>query len=136
MNFSIIPHIGAGDLRFGMSRSDIRKLIPDAPEQFFRGGSEDNDYYSSLGLFVIYDAAESCVALEFTRPARVTLDALDLLALSKKEAVAIFGAESGFEKDSSGYTSYQFGIGAYYEQAKQAETVIAFSKGYYDMPLA
>ena len=136
MDFLIIPHIGAGDLRFGMSRPAIRNLLPDVPERFFRGDSEDNDYYSSLGLFVIYDTTETCVALEFTRSARVALDVLDLLSLSKKEAVARFGAEPNFEKDSSGYTSYHFGIGAYYEQPKQAETVIAFSKGYYDMDLA
>ena len=61
---------------------------------------------------------------------------LSLLKLSKKEAVARFGAEPDFEKDSSGYTSYHNGIGAYYEQPKQAETVIAFAKGYYDMVLA
>ena len=136
MEFSIIPHVGAGDLRFGMSRLAIRELFLEVPERFFRGDAEDNDYYPLQGLFVIYDATELCVALEFTRPAHVVLDELDLLALSKKEAVARFGTEPDFEKDSSGYTSYHDGIGAYYEQPKRAETVIAFSKGYYDMDLA
>ena len=136
MNFSITPHIGVGDLRFGMSRPAIRELFSGVPEQFFRGGEEDTDYYPSAGLFVIYNATEACVALEFTRPAHVVLDELGLLELSKKEAVARFGIEPDFEKDSSGYTSYHHGIGAYYEQPKQAETVIAFSKGYYDMDLA
>lgn len=136
MDFPITSYIGAGDLRFGMSRFAVRELFPEIPEQFFRGDIEDTDYYSSLGLFVIYNAAEQCVALEFARPAYVTLDKLDLLALSKKDAVARFKTEPNFEKDASGYTSHHFGIGAYYEESKQAESVIAFSGGYYDMQSA
>jgi len=119
-----------------MSRPAIRALFSDVPKQFFRADEEDTDYYPLEGLFVIYNATEVCVALEFTRPAHVILDGQDLLKLSKKEAVVRFRAEPGFEKDSSGYTSHHHGIGAYYEQSKQAETVIAFSKGYYDMDLA
>ena len=136
MDFSITPHIGAGDLRFGMSRAAIRALFLETAKQFFRADTEDTDYYSSLGLFVIYDGAEQCVALEFARPAHVSLDELDLLALSKKDAVARFKTEPNFEKDASGYTSHHFGIGAYYEKPKHAESVIAFSKGYYGMQSA
>jgi hypothetical protein len=131
MDFSIIPHIGVGAIQFGMARSVIHTLFDDAPDQFHRGDTEDTDYYLSHGLFVLYDADEVCVALEFTRPAQVFLDGVALLDLSKKEAVARFKADPQFEQDASGYTCYQLGIGAYYERPKQAETVIAFSKGYY-----
>lgn len=133
MDFLLIPHTGAGALHFGLSRSVIRTFFAEVPEQFFRGGTEDTDYYPSQGLFVLYDAAERCVALEFTRPARVFWDDVALLELSRKEAVARFRADPGLEQDASGYTCYQLGIGAYYERPKQAETVIAFSPGYYSL---
>jgi hypothetical protein len=126
MNFLITPHADVGAVQFGMVRSVIHTLFVEAPEQFFRGDTEDTDYYLSHGLFVLYDAAEICVALEFTRPARVLLDGIALLELPKKEAVARFKADPNFEQDASGYTCYQLGIGAYYERPKQAETVIAF----------
>ncbi|ALW85928.1 hypothetical protein AUC43_12970 [Hymenobacter sedentarius] len=131
MTFSITPHIGAGALHFGMSRTAIRAQLAETPERFFRNEIEDTDFYPSLGLFVLYDGTETCVALEFTRPARVLLDGISLLPLSKKKAVALFKADPGLEQDEAGYTCYQLGIGAYYEESQRAETVIAFSPGYY-----
>jgi len=131
MIFSVTPHIGAGALRFGMSRAAIRAQLPETPERFFRGEVEDTDSYPSLGLFVLYNDAETCVALEFTRPARVLLDGTSLLPLSKKKALALFAADPALEQDEAGYTCYQQGIGAYYEDSQRAESVIAFSPGYY-----
>jgi hypothetical protein len=133
MEFIITPHIGTDLLQFGMSRAIIRALFAELPEQFFHAGTEDTDYYPALGLFVLYDAAQVCVALEFTRPARVLLEGVDLLDLSKKEAIARFRATPDFEQDASGYTCYYSGFGAYYEQLKRAESVIAFEPGYYSL---
>jgi hypothetical protein len=132
MTFSITPHIGAGAFRFGMSRAAIRTQVDEVAQPFLRGGVEDTDYYPSLGLFVLYDAAETCEALEFTRPARVLLGGISLLALSKKKALALFAADPALAQDRAGYTCYQQGIGAYYEGSQRAESVIAFPPGYYD----
>jgi len=131
MTFSLTPHLGAGALHFGMSRAAIRAQLAETPERFFRGEVEDTDSYPSQGLFVLYNAAETCVALEFTRPARVLLDGVSLLPLSKKNAVTLFAADPALEQDEAGYTCYQQGIGAYYEESRRAESVIAFSPGYY-----
>lgn len=131
MDFGITPHLGVGSLQFGMHRAAIRALFANTPDQFYRGEVEDTDYYEAVGLFVLYDAAERCVALEMTRPARVLLEERELLELSKKEAVALFQTDAALEQDESGYTCYQYGVGAYYESPKKAETVIAFCKGYY-----
>ena len=84
-----------------------------------------------LGLFVLYDDAQTCVALEFTRPARVLLGNISLLPLSRKKALRLFEADAALEQDEAGYTYYQQGIGAYYEESQRAETVIAFAPGYY-----
>jgi hypothetical protein len=132
MTFSITPHIGAGGFCFGMSRTAIRTQVIEMPQQFLRGGVEDTDYYPSLGLFVLYNDAEMCEALEFTRPARVLLGDISLLALSKKKALALFAADPALEHDKAGYTCYQQGIGAYYEVSQRAESVIAFPPGYYN----
>ena len=131
MIFSLTPHIGAGVLRFGLSREAIRAQLPETPERFFRGGVDDTDSYPSLGLFVLYNESERCVALEFSRPARVLLEGTSLLPLSKKKALALFAADPALEQDEAGYTCYQHGIGAYYEESQRAESVIAFSPGYY-----
>jgi hypothetical protein len=131
MTFSITPHIGAGDFRFGMSRAAIRTQVVETPQPFLQGG-EDTDYYPSLGLFVYYNDAKTCVALEFTRPARVLLGEIALLPLSKKKALALFAADPALEQDKAVYTCYQQGVGAFYEGSQRAKTVIAFSPGYYD----
>jgi len=133
MKFIIIPHIGTDLPQFGMPRAIIRELFAEFPAQFFRAGTEDTDHYPTLGLFVLYDAAQVCVALEFMRPARVFLEGIDLLELSKKEAIALFRATPDFEQDADGYTCYYSGFGAYYEQLKRAESVIAFEPGYYGL---
>jgi hypothetical protein len=132
MTFSITPHLGAGALRFGMSRTAIRTQVVETPQQFLRGGVEDTDYYPSLGLFVLYNDAETCEALEFIRPARVLLGAISLLPLAKKKALALFATDPALEQDKAGYTCYQQGIGAYYEVSQRAESVIAFPPGYYE----
>ncbi|TGE20996.1 hypothetical protein [Hymenobacter metallicola] len=132
MTFIIIPHIGAGGFHFGMSRTAIRTQVNEVPQQFLRGGVEDTDYYPSLGLLVLYNDAETCEALEFTRPARVLLGAVSLLPLSKKKALTLFAADPALEQDEAGYTCYQQGIGAYYEVSQRAESIIAFRPGYYD----
>jgi hypothetical protein len=132
MIFSITPHLGAGTLRFGMSRLAIRAQLAQTPHPFLRADVEDTDFYAELGLFVLYDEAERCVALEFTRPARVLLGDVSLLALSKKKAVALLGADPAFELDTASYTCYEVGIGAYYEVARRAESVIAFAPNYYE----
>ncbi|MGI4820203.1 MAG: hypothetical protein ACRYFV_03225 [Janthinobacterium lividum] len=130
MTFTITPHLGAGALHFGTSRAAIRAQLAETPERFWRG-KEDTDFYPSLGLFVLYNEQETCVALEFTRPARVLVNGVSLLPLSKKKAVALFQADPDLAQDEAGWTCYQQGIGAYYEESQRAESVIAFSPGYY-----
>lgn len=115
-----------------MSRTAIRTQVAEMPQQFLRGGVEDTDYYPSLGLFVLYNDADTCEALAFTRSARVLLGEISLLPLSKKQALALFAADPALEQDKTGYTCYQQGIGAYYEVSQRAESVIAFPPGYYD----
>jgi hypothetical protein len=132
MTFTLTPHLGADILRFGMSRSAIRAQLAETPTQFLRAEVEDTDYYPSVGLFVIYQEGEICVALEFTRPARVLLSGISLLPLSKKKALALFHEDATLTQDDAGWTSYQQGIGAYYEESRRAETIIAFSPGYYE----
>ncbi|KUG06483.1 hypothetical protein [Solirubrum puertoriconensis] len=132
LEFIITPHTSAGPVLFGLTRSDIRALFEYEPEQFLRGGEEDTDFYNPLGLFVIYDTDQKCVAVEFTGPAHVSLNGVQLLELSKKEATAFFNTDQELDRDASGYTSYQYGVGAYYEKHKKPETVIVFARGYYD----
>jgi hypothetical protein len=133
MTFAITPHLGANTLHFGMSRTALRTQLAGTPERFLRGNIEDTDYYPSLGLFILYNDSELCVALEFTRPARVLVNGVSLLPLPKKKAMALFQTDSTLEQDDAGWTSYQQGVGAYYEEAQRAESVIAFSSGYYEL---
>jgi hypothetical protein len=119
-------------LRFGMNRLAIQAQLAETPTRFLRGDSKDTDYYPSLGLFVIYQEAEICTVLEFTRPARVLLNDVSLLSLSKKKALALFQPDSTLTQDDAGWTSYQQGVGAFCEESRQAESIIAFALGYYE----
>ena len=78
---SLIPYSGIGDVRFGMTRREIRSLLG-PPNRTFRRTPEctETDYYAARGFFVEFNT-DVCEALEFTGPDNLYWKGVNLFAL-------------------------------------------------------
>lgn len=134
MKFEIIPYVSAGPAKLGMSRDEIRSLFEEEADSFKKGEDEnETDYFQSIGLFIFYGDDYKCIAIEMKTPAAPSFKDENLLNLDFSQAVRFFADDENLDQDDSGYTSFKYGIGAYYEdiEDEKAETVICFVEGYY-----
>ncbi|MFD1469582.1 hypothetical protein ACFQ48_15245 [Hymenobacter caeli] len=137
MTWEINSYKGAGPILFGTQREAIRRLFAEEPNSFKRGGYELTDYFQATGVFIIYDENDSCVAVEFTKPAIVSWQGKQLFPVPLNELFDyVRERDEELEEDESGFTSYKNGIGCYTEDIEEleepAETIICFRHGYYD----
>lgn len=135
MIYKIIPFISAGPIKLGMAREDVRTIFKDAPKAFFKDPNDkvETDAFEKEGVFVFYDNDYKSIAIEFAYPSVPQFNGVNLLGLSLKEGKIFFQDDKSLDNDNSGYTSYFYGIGAYYERKKSAETIIVFTEKYYEM---
>jgi hypothetical protein len=135
MTMNIVPYISAGPIKLGMSRQEVRVLFDVSPSVFLKDqtSSVETDMFDNLGIFVFYNDEYICIAIEMTAPSLALFKGINLLSLPFKEVKAFFSDDNNLEIDASGYTSYLYGIGAYYERKRAAETVIVFENGYYQL---
>lgn len=142
MTFNYNPYSGVNDLRFDMSRDEIRGALGliHLYKEFHRTKSSNNttDSFYQLGLFVNYNEAERCDSFEFHSNAKVIFIEVNLMNLSYKEFVNfIKSLDEEVVEDESGCTSFILGVGAYAPNKEEnpdekVEGIIVFKKGYYD----
>lgn len=72
---SIMPHVGAGALKFGMSRSDVEQALG-VPQRRFRRSelALEEDQFAILGCTVHYDATGRCTAITYSCDHSVDLE--------------------------------------------------------------
>ena len=139
-DFSINPYVGAGDLRFGMTRDAVRKEVGGAFEVFRRGPEDalDSEVFDGDGIYVYYDPNDLCEAIEFSGPANPTLFSARLIGQPLDGVLAYLKKyDSTVSVDESGATAYAIGVGVYApavtkESGCVVESVIVFRRGYYD----
>lgn len=139
MIWEIVSHIGVGPIRFGQTREVVRQFFKEKPTEFFKGNDPvKTDYFEQEGVFVFYDANDTCEAVEFCKPAIVEWQKKQLLPLPLGELLEYMRNqdESLDEADTvSGFLSYKNGIGGYTEDVEEleepAETIICFRPGIY-----
>ncbi len=140
MNLTIQTGVGVGPIRFGMTRSETRMLLPIAPETFRRTDEDvsDIDEYADLGVYVEFDEQDRCIAVEMFEPADPVLQGMHLL----KTPFATIREwlrknDPNLEKEEGGVYSSLLGVGLAADIPKRdtrsfAESAIAFAAGYYD----
>ena len=135
MIYEIIPFTSAGPIKLGMAREVVCSNFKDVPKAFFKDPNDkvETDAFEEEGVFVFYDNDYKCIAIEFAYPSVPRFKGIDLLALSLKEGKSFFQDDKNLYTNNYEYTSYLYGIGAYYERKKLAETVIMFTENYYEM---
>jgi hypothetical protein len=134
MIFELFPYVGAGPVKFGMSRADIQRILEEKCTVFNRGNSKtETDYVESLGIFIEYNEDYECISLEMAQPAVAWFRGKNLLELTRKQILQLLKDDAKIEQDEAGFTSYLLGIGGYCETSRQkAKSIILFGKGYYD----
>ncbi len=92
---------------------------------------------NSLGVFVYYKTPGEAEAVEFTIPARLMFEGIDLLGLPFDELTSLLQKrDQNLEVEPDGLTSYELCIGAYApsveeEPTAKPESIIVFEKGYF-----
>jgi hypothetical protein len=137
---NIVPYESLDQIRFGMPRDEVRKAVGVSFTEFVRNefSAAPTDNFDTLSLFVNYDSAHRCEAIELAPPAEANFMGKDLLAMSFAEAAKwISTLDAKLHVDEAGLTSYKFGLGLYAPDhqdspEKPSESVIVFRKGYYD----
>ena len=140
MDYEIIPYIAFGDVKLGLYRKEVRRLIGNPSKSFKRNefATSPTDMYESLGIMIDYDDDDRCETIETWDTVDVQLMGKKLLNSSYSDILSWFLAiDESIEEDDTGFTSYKYGIGMYApdkeeEPNKPCKGVIAFKKGYYD----
>lgn len=140
MIFSITPFKNAGVIKFGMHIDQVRATLGLAFESFKRTSTAalPCDYFSGIGVFVYYKPPGIVEAIEFSIPADLELNGINLLKLSYVDLKNLLKLEDeNLDVEYDSLTSHKLGIGAYAPNAADdpylpVESVIIFENGYYD----
>lgn len=141
--YDIVPNIGVGPIKFGMTREEVRAAIGADATPFRRAVINTmeqplQDSFRDLGIFVEYNPLGKCVAVEFGGPAAPSFQGETFLGQPYSRVREWFRTkDSAVEEDDSGLTSLALGIGIYTPNARAnpdrlVEGVIAFKDGYYE----
>ena len=142
MNLEIHSYVGVGPITFGMTRDDVRSILPGPYIMFHRGKPKDafqlpTDFYEALGIFIGYAPDGKCKAIEMASPARPTYAGHQLLGVPPGPVLKLIrDLDPNVATDSAGLTAFALGIALYIPGQKHndldIEGVIAFRRGYYD----
>ena len=142
MEFLIKPYESVGPIKLGMTKEELRSVMPEAPnyDHYFWGPY--TDHFVQMSFFVYYTGEDGvCEAIEFCDPSIAILEGKPINGIPFIEAknwLENFDAELKEER-FVGVTSNKLGVGLYapdyYDDEDPTipvEAVIVFKKGYYD----
>lgn len=131
--WDIIPFIGVGRLRFGLTRSHARSLLGTGVSAFRKGphASTETDGYDALGLHLHYDAKDRLECIEAWGSCPISYKDASLLNTSVQEVLqrlADLGLSSRYDDayflDDGGFVLYA--------PDDVVKAVTVYRKGYYD----
>ena len=134
LKLEIRPFEGLGDLRFGMSRRDVRALLGQEFRSFKKTPLADSltDAYAQYGLHLYYDGQDRLELVEAFRPCVPIFQGVELLGPRKVVPDRLREAGAGGpRRDSDGDFFDDLGF-ALYSPGDMVEGVSVYRKGYYD----
>jgi hypothetical protein len=141
MHTEIFPNRGAGALTFGMSKSDVRRVLGEPNKEFVRSqysACVEWDY-QSLGINVIFDRSGACAGVMFTRPSDPRLDGFSLLGTGAAKAwSAVRRRDAGAKVEDGSLTSTRLGVSVNAPDVEDAPkepaySVLVFRSDYFDL---
>ena len=141
MIFHIIPNVGAGQIRFGMVQSEVRKVVGKQPTPFKKAADSAHitDAFRGEGLHVFYKESGGCEAVEFASPAAPLLDGQELIGLPYRQAERLLRRLDALAtEDENGLSSRLLGVALYApshgkDVNAEVEGVFVFEPGYYEL---
>ncbi|ONI47905.1 hypothetical protein AN644_03470 [Candidatus Epulonipiscium fishelsonii] len=133
MKWYITPLVGANNIKFGMTREEVRKLVNLPYTEFYKGKSTvPTDDYKYFHAF--YDAEDKLEALEFFNDEEDKLEALEFFddEEDKLEALEFFNKVELIYKEINMFSLTQEGILSLFEEIEvdgEYLTDIAYSIG-------
>ena len=113
---SFLPFRGIGNVLFGTSRIDCRRIINSEFETFNRNefSKSTTDYFLALDIFLEFDENDICQAIEVASPNFLALDGRNLFDFDFKELVDYYSPLSKkYEiEEGQGVTFYDLGFAA------------------------
>lgn len=136
MPIEILPFVGIGELRFGMSRESCRAKLEAPYESFSRAGraSPEVDSYDSIGMQLSFDSEGKLEFIELFLPSRPRFLDVDLLAGASYEGVTSELMSRGLHRieDDVGCDFPDAGFGLYAPN-QAIEAVSIYRRGYYGL---
>lgn len=140
--YAVDPGIGAGELRFGMSRQDVYGILGNPswrrePNEFTPMTSEQ---FSPRCCFVDFDPRGRCCAIEFYPDARVTLEGRNIMAMTYDDLVIHLRSKGvSFKERGDGLRADELGIACWAPQISDpdcshapVESLVVYERGYYE----
>jgi hypothetical protein len=141
---TIDAHKGVDSVAFGMTRSEVARVMGHAPLRGRRGQRDESDYdfFEQIGIFVYYDVADACRAIEFTQEAKVSYDGYELFAHPAHEVRTWARTRDESLDGKDGFVSEALGLSMYApsidvpdldddQRTEPAQSFLAFRPGYY-----
>lgn len=133
-NFEIQPYIGIGIVQFGMSRGEVRTLLPGSVSTFKKGldAITLTDAYDELGLHLFYDSSDRLECIDAWGPCPISYKGVQLLGVNLAhvlKGLADLGLDARYD---DGYFFDQGGFVLDSSPEEIVQTVTVYRRGYYD----
>lgn len=140
MNLPIEPYVGVGPIRLGMTRAQVRAVVPSPAHEFMLSPQSPSptDAFDELGIHVEYSAQDVCEAVEMFKITSPTLFGRTLMGEDFEKLVLwLREMDPALEIDRAGLISKVLGIALYApagpdEPHKPVEAVLVFRRNYYE----
>ena len=131
--WNIAPYEGVGQLRFGLTRSQVRSLLGGSVSTFRKGpyASTDTDAYDELGLHLYYGNGDRLECIEAWGPCPIHYKGVSLLNASTQEVLERLAGLGLSSRYDDGYFLDDGGF-ALYTPDDVVKAVTVYRRGYYD----
>ncbi|QDU78754.1 hypothetical protein Pla110_04580 [Polystyrenella longa] len=141
--FSIVPFVGYGPFRFGMSSAEIATVSSSAPitdTQLIEGTEtfESFETYPELDIQLVYNSEDSLSLIELMELSSPIFMDVDIFGTHFSEVMnGLRNCGITFTQpfDRSMYLSLDKGVGLYVPYQNKIESFSLFCRGYYDANL-
>lgn len=99
-HYQVVPHIGIGPIRLGMTRAESRTVMTERPRTFRKAATQEVDAYHNNAFQVFFDEQDAVEYIELSRdePSFATLyKGQNVFALPDEELVALIAQEADFD---------------------------------------
>lgn len=132
VKYTIDSYVGAGPLKLGMTRVEVRQVLDMYGEPTTRTGDPElSDYWPNSGIDVSYEDGRMD-AIQFLGPVSPSYEGQALLGMNERTAIAwLKKRDPDAHIDGRDTDSLKLGISMWLRE-KRVTTVLVFRKGYWD----